>query len=219
MWPSLFMMCACTISLDNSLETILHFPASTAKWSGVLPSLSCAFRRCSSMLLPIAYEIMEEWPFVAAVCTKLWPRLSQISAEAGENCNKRRTVAVCPINAAACIGENPSLSCMYGALGGEHAKIAWTMEQSPSDEAKCRGLLLFLSTWVASAGFHCSGKETISTKGVVFQNYIIVSLQCLIIHASLNEIAKEQYGDNEWPDANFLLVIIVYIYYYILKVH
>lgn len=100
---------------------------------------------------------------------------------------------------------------MCGALGGEHAKIAWTMEQSPSDEAKCRGLLLFLSTWVASAGFHCSGKETISTKGVVFQNYIIVSLQSLIIHDSLNEIAKEQYGDNEWPDANFLLVIIVLI--------
>jgi hypothetical protein len=56
-------------------------------------------------------------------------------------------------------------------LGGAYVKISLMTAQSPSDEAKCNGLLLWMSRSVASIGCHRSSKETISTKKMKHLNF------------------------------------------------
>lgn len=170
----------------------MYSPASTAKCSAVFPSLSCLFNRCFSVGFFITCETMEEWPRIAATCRKFLPQLSRISEEAGYNCSNKRTTGEFPINDATCRADTPFLSVKYGMLGGACARISWTIEQSPSDDAKCNGLLLSLSRLIASSGLHRNSNETISANNYICHNYVgVLMRRHLYRSTNVNGVARQ----------------------------
>ncbi|KAE8775668.1 hypothetical protein D1007_51785 [Hordeum vulgare] len=92
------------------------------------------------------------WSPLAAACTKVPPRSSLSSAASGQAFISASATRTWSIPAATWRAERPPESRTCTEDGGTALKMALTMDRSPSDDAKCSGVLPVPLAWLASDG-------------------------------------------------------------------
>jgi len=161
--PSLFNKSKRTFLFRNRMLKIERTPTWTARCSAVSPCLSCSFKMDENSAPVDANLTISNLLSSTATWRKVLPLLSRKVAHSGNRPSKIWTALSLPLQAATCMGYDPSLSgwytinslassnCVVGLVGfGQNCSdnLEKQLLQVSSDAAMWRGVLPFLSRWL-----------------------------------------------------------------------
>lgn len=111
--PFLFMKLKQTFLFLSNLQKVYSYPFSTARWRAVSPFRSLIFRILSRLRSLQTYSTTLSCPLSTATWRKVRPKALHDESQLGHLCSNILMISSLPLEAATCMGSEPSESAQY----------------------------------------------------------------------------------------------------------